>query len=131
MADTYYEQGMTSEALLAGVNNEFKQSELLDAGGVPVNLSTFDELGKAALETGNEWTAMVSYEMAAWTKEAKTGADGTNATKNTSTMGGLLETSVTLQEGNMKFQVKKGMIDATAAKAVTASQDIAGAAKGR
>jgi hypothetical protein len=75
---------------------------------------------------------MVSYEMAAWTKEAKAEASTAGAaTKNTSTMGGLLETSVTLQEGNMKFQVKKGMIDATAAKAVTASQDIAGSAKGR
>ena len=42
-----------------------------------------------------------------WTKDA---AKTTVTGNNDSTMGGLLETSVNLQKGNMKFYVKKGLL---------------------
>ena len=110
--------------------DQFDQAQLgIDAGtDARVNLSTFDELGEAAGETGDRWTARMSYEMASWSDDAT--GDSPEA-GNRTTMGGLLETSISLQEGNMEFQVNKGMVDASAAKASSTSGELGNAAKGR
>ena len=92
-----------------------------------ISLSTFDQLEDQAGVTGDRWTARVSYEMASWSNDA----ESDDATTGRTTMGGLLETSISLQEGNMEFQVNKGMVDATAAKASSTSGELGNAAKGR
>ena len=99
----------------------------LDAGTETITLSTFDQLEEQAGVTGDLWTARVSYEMASWSNDA----ESDDASEGRTTMGGLLETSISLQEGNMEFQVNKGMVDATAAKASSTSGELGNAAKGR
>jgi len=126
---------MMSDQQLNEVDEQFNQvSELgltqessAGAGdGTMVNLSNFAALQEAAGETGDRWTARISYEMASWTESA-----GDNNSSGGSTMGGLLKTSISLQEGNMEFQITKGVVDAAASKAASTAADIGRSAKGQ
>ena len=64
--------------------DDFRQTDLgVTSSQSVINLSTFDKLGDAARETGDEWTAMVSYEMAAWTiADSTTSSTSSNIPRN-------------------------------------------------
>ncbi|MEK9658100.1 MAG: hypothetical protein VW378_07015 [bacterium] len=133
----YFGQNM-DEILFGDAGGEldqsFNQNFIVNGQDQVTSLANYEEIKGEARATGDEWTKAVSFEIAAWTNQnAGTGtAQGTSAaSSNTSTMGGLLETSVTLQEINMKFQVKKGIIEATTSKATSIAGEIGTAAKGR
>lgn len=123
-----------SDTDLNSVDTQFDQQALLGLtpdtgnGGNMVNLSNFAALQEAAGETGDKWTARMSYEMASWTESA---TDGNEKSSGGSTMGGLLKTSISLQEGNMEFQITKGIVDAAASKAASTAADVGRSAKGQ
>ena len=134
MADNQEFNTLTDAELLA-VDENFDQETYLGlergettGDNTVVNLSNFAQLKVAAEETGNRWTARISYEMASWTE---TGNPQNQGAQGSSTMGGLLKTSISLQEGNMEFQITKGIVDAAASKAASTAADIGRSAKGQ